>query len=484
MKVIVATNNQTASRHVATMITNQLSRKPNSAFLLPTGSTPLKLYQLLQEKVGSGKTSFSLIKTFNLDEYLGLSPENPQSYHRFMWDNFFSHIDIKRSNVKIPSGNPKNAASYCKKYEQTIDKAKVDLAILGLGTNGHIGFNEPGTDPDSITHIADLTPSTIKANARFFKSKKEVPTQAITVGLKTILKSKKIIVMAFGKSKAQAVHDTLEKTPSPKTPASVLQKHKNITFVLDQAAASKLTKTSFYPPVLSGIRLYSKLNLPTNKKIVFFSPHPDDAAISAGALLNSLSANNEVYELIVTTGHRAVINGGTTQNRIKIREKEVQKESFLLGTKCITLRCHFYDNNQNLPEKDLKKIRSLMKKIKPNIAFVPHKLDPHPTHATTRTMALAALPHHTSLWSFETPWSLFSHKKFNAAFEFSDKLMKTKLRSIRCHKSQLARTSFDQAALSIASFRRITLAEQLFSELGKQSLETKPYLELFNISEW
>ncbi len=481
--VIVADNAGIASRHVAGIVCRQLEKNPDSVFLLPTGSTPLKVYCLLAEMVEAGKASFSRARTFNLDEYLGIEKSHPESYHSFMWKNFFGKIDVKKGSVSIPAPKPLDAKQFCKRYEERISKAGLDLALLGIGKNGHIGFNEPGTGFSSKTHVASLLKSTINANSRFFKSEKDVPTQAITAGMKTITGAKKIILMAFGKGKARAVRDALEKKPGKQVPASVLQLHKNSIFVLDKEAASLLKKTKFKPPVIEGIKLYSRINLPQKKRIAFFSPHPDDAAISSGGLLSALAEKNTVFEIIMTTGHRAIDGGKELEQRIKTREKETRAEAKILGTRPVFLRCRFYDSG-NVEEADLKKIRALIKKISPEIAFVPQRNDKHPTHLLARKTALASMPHNIELWSYETPWGLFSHRKFNAVFEFSKKGMGKKLKAVRKHKSQTERTRFDTAVENLGGFRRIVITEQLFSQHGKKPLETKPFLELYNISKW
>lgn len=484
MKIIVAARPEIASHHATNIVDRQLGKKPNTTFLLPTGSTPLLLYRLLAEKVKNGSISFAHAQTFNLDEYLGLDENHPQSYRRFMQDNLFSKIDIKKGNIFIPATKPEEPKLSCQKYEECIARSGIDLAILGLGRNGHIAFNEPGTSFSSRAHIAQLSPLTIRANARFFSSPRQVPKQATTVGLKTIMGAKKIILLAFGRQKAQAVAAALEGNVTPDIPASLLQKHKHVTVILDYPAASMLKKSQFHPPQLGNIRLYSDFNLPRHKKIVFFSPHPDDAAICAGALLPALTKNNAVHEIIVTTGHHAVQTGNTPEQKTRIREKEALAEALVCGINIHFARCRFYDNGQDIPESDLKRIRNLVQKIEPDLAFVPQKADPHPTHSQARKVALASLPHDIDLWSFETPWGLFGHKKFNAVFEFSEKLMRKKLRAIKKHRSQIQRTRFDDAAYGIAHFRRITIAEQFFSELGQKPLPTEPYLELFNISRW
>ncbi len=484
VQTIVAENADIASRHASDIVCRQLGKKRHSVLLLPTGSTPLKLYGILAEMVRAGKLSFSDAVTFNLDEYLGISEKHPESYHSFMWKNFFGKIDINKRNVSIPETSPKDAKRFCREYEQKISRKGLDLAILGIGVNGHIGFNEPGTKFSSRTHVAELTKSTIKANSRFFRSRKQVPKKAITCGLKTIMQANKVVLLAFGKNKAKAVRDAMEGNISEKVPASILQKHGNVVFVLDREAASLLKKTRMKAPAIEGIRLYSKFNLPKKKRIIFFSPHPDDTPVSAGGIVSALSKNNEIIEVVMTTGHHAINQGKNLKQRIKAREHETRLAAKELGTKPLFLKCRFYDNGKEILEKDMRTIRKLLRNAKPDIVFVPHARDGHPTHALSRKTALASMPGHVELWAYESPWSLFGHGRFNAVFEFGEKTMKRKIRAIRKHKSQVERTRFDTAAKNIAEFRRITIAEQFFSQLGKKPLATEPYLELFNISKW
>lgn len=484
VQAVVAENPGIASRHVADIVQRQLEEKPNAVFMLPTGSTPLRLYALLVEMVELEKISFSKAVTFNLDEYLGIGKRHRQSYHRFMWDNFFGRVGISSKNVSIPEPNPKDIERFCEAYEERVKRAGLDMAILGIGENGHIGFNEPGTSFSSETHLTKLSKSTIKANSRFFRSEKQVPKEAITAGLKTIMLAKKVILLAFGKKKAKAVKRALEGKPSEEVPASILQMHGNVLFVLDREAASLLKKTRLKPPSIENVKIYSSFNLPKGKRIGFFSPHPDDAAISAGALLSSLAEKNKVFEIVMTTGHRAIDSGKGRRQRIRARERETKASAKVIGTKPIFLKSRFYDNGEEIQESDIRKTRALMRKLKPQIVFVPQRLDPHPTHLLSRKTALASIPHHVELWAYETPWALFGHKRFNACFQFSEKEMRKKLKAIRRHESQVQRTRFDTAAKNIAEFRRIIIAEQMFSQLGKKPLETKPYLELFSISKW
>ena len=215
--------------------------KPGKVLGLATGSTPLGLYSRMVKDHEENKTSYAEIKTINLDEYVGLPVTHPESYYAFMYRNLFSALDINEENVHIPSGMAEDLEKECQEYENLISKAHVDIQLLGIGSDGHIGFNEPGTPFDSITHVTDLAESTIKDNCRFFENDiTKVPTQAVTQGIGTIMKAKNILLIATGENKAQAVRDMLQGEVSEECPASILQKHDNVAIILDEAAASLL----------------------------------------------------------------------------------------------------------------------------------------------------------------------------------------------------------------------------------------------------
>ncbi len=203
---------------------------------LATGSTPVTLYQ---EMVTSA-LDFSHLTSVNLDEYVGLSDENPQSYRYFMNEHLFNKKPFKETFV--PNGQAKDLDEECARYNDIIAQHPIDLQVLGIGRNGHIGFNEPGTSFDVQTHVVALTDSTIEANKRYFDSIEEVPTHALSMGIASILKSKQIILMAFGKEKAAAVAKMIEGPVTEQLPASVLQMHPNVSVIVDEQAASELTK--------------------------------------------------------------------------------------------------------------------------------------------------------------------------------------------------------------------------------------------------
>ena len=215
-----------------------LHNKPNAILGLATGSTPLGLYAELAKRCADGKISFKNARSFNLDEYVGLDGTHDQSYRYFMNENLFKHIDIDMAVTRVPSGIDIASAAA---YDDEIEKAGgIDLQLLGIGNNGHIGFNEPGTPFGSKTHLVDLTESTRTANARFFSSIDEVPTQAVTMGIKTVMNARKIILMAIGSAKAPIIAATIKGEVTPEVPASVLQLHPDVEVYLDHEAASQL----------------------------------------------------------------------------------------------------------------------------------------------------------------------------------------------------------------------------------------------------
>jgi len=240
MNVVVVKNYNEMSCQAAQLIADQIIYKKNSALGLATGGTPIGMYKELIRKFQKGELDFSHVFTFNLDEYYGLSLKHPQSYGFFMWNILFRHINIKKENVHLLNGVTKNIDNECKQYEDLIQKSGgIDLQILGIGDNGHIGFNEPDISLDIRTHLVNLTTKTIRANSRFFNNAQEVPKQAITMGIGTIMRAKKIILLANGKRKTKAIERTINGPITTKVPATVLQLHNDVTIIVDQEAASQ-----------------------------------------------------------------------------------------------------------------------------------------------------------------------------------------------------------------------------------------------------
>ncbi len=239
MKVIVTENYEEMSKKAAEIITELVKNNPNAILGLATGSSPIGTYKQMAVDCKKG-VSYKNVRTVNLDEYVGLTADHDQSYAYFMRTNLFDHLDIDQKNTNLPCGSAPDVKAECDRYNALLDEMKQDVQVLGIGSNGHIGFNEPGTPFDSVTHLVDLTESTIKDNSRMFASIDEVPRQALSMGIKNIMQAKSIIMVASGKNKAEAVRGMVKGEITPDCPASVLQLHPFVTVVCDKDAASLL----------------------------------------------------------------------------------------------------------------------------------------------------------------------------------------------------------------------------------------------------
>ncbi|QKS70159.1 glucosamine-6-phosphate deaminase [Paenalkalicoccus suaedae] len=237
MRIIHATDYDDMSKRAASYILERF--KDIHTIGLATGGTPKGLYEQLIPFLQ--KQDLTNMHTVNLDEYVGLAPEHPNSYRQVMNKLLFNEVDIPLANTHLPNGVASDLEEECKRYEALIHFLGVDLQILGIGENGHIGFNEPGVDKNSKTHIVKLTEETREANSRYFKQREDVPTHAITMGIQTILASKEIVLLASGEHKAQAIYDMVHLEPNPTCPASFLKHHKNVTIIVDTKASVKLT---------------------------------------------------------------------------------------------------------------------------------------------------------------------------------------------------------------------------------------------------
>jgi glucosamine-6-phosphate deaminase len=247
MEVIVHPTYEEMSRAAAQEVVSVLNAKPNAVLGMATGSTPLGVYQELVRLHRRGEIDFAHVTTFNLDEYVGLPVTHPQSYHHFMHENFFRHINIPPQNVHIPSGTTTNYAAFCAWYEERIRQCGgIDLQILGIGSDGHIAFNEPGSSLSSRTRLKTLAKSTIDDNARFFKDRSEVPIYAITMGVGTIMEARDVLLLANGEKKASAIAQAVEGPVTSMITASALQLHPSTRVYLDEAAAGQLKMREYF----------------------------------------------------------------------------------------------------------------------------------------------------------------------------------------------------------------------------------------------
>ncbi len=247
MEVVIGQDYEQMSKVAAQIVVEVLNTKPNAVLGMATGSTPLGLYQELVRLHKEEQLDLSRVTTFNLDEYVGLPVNHPQSYHYFMHEHFFQHVNIPRHNINIPSGTTSNYPAFCQWYEQRIEECGgIDLQILGIGSDGHIAFNEPTSSLSSRTRLKTLSKSTIDDNARFFDRREDVPIYAITMGVGTILDARKLVMVASGKAKARAIAQTIEGPVTSMITASAIQLHRDAKVVVDEEAAAELTMRDYY----------------------------------------------------------------------------------------------------------------------------------------------------------------------------------------------------------------------------------------------
>ena len=240
MNVIITENYEEMSKKAAEIIIDLVKKNPKAVLGFATGSSPIGLYKNLIKDHKENGTSYKETYTVNLDEYVGLTADHDQSYAYFMRTNLFDHIDIDQKNTNLPCGSAPDSQKECDRYNALLETMKQDVQVLGLGSNGHIGFNEPNTPFTSVTHLVDLTENTIKDNSRLFNSIDEVPRQALSMGIKNIMQAKSILMVVSGKNKAEAVRGMVKGEVTPALPASVLQLHPFVTIICDKDAASLL----------------------------------------------------------------------------------------------------------------------------------------------------------------------------------------------------------------------------------------------------
>lgn len=489
MQIVVVKDYHEMSRQAAAILIHQIKSKPSSVLALPTGETPRQFYRQLVDTYKKGEVSFAQARAFNLDEYLGLSLEDQGSFAAYMATHLFSQTDFNKAHWHIPNGKTTHAAQECALYEKQIAEAGgLDLAVLGIGTNGHIGFNEPGTPFNTKTHLATLTDETIESNLHQFGDKKKAPTQALTMGLKTIMGARKIILLASGPRKAKAVGHLVQGPLTRKFPASLLQTHDDVTLIIDEGAASELKKSGQAGHSLCDFTIYEQASLPRGKSIVVISPHPDDSSISAGGTLSLLSPHNTLHLLIMTSGHHAFIPGLARQERIAKRQEEVKNEARILGASEHFLNLDYYDKGK-ISARDRATVLKQLLELNPDIVLLPSIQDPHPNHKMSTQITLDGLHDFVTrkkkiveLWHYETPWSFFQPWEFNAVVQVPKATIEQKMKAIRCHQSQTERTPFDEVAKALAVLRGAVIPEQVLGVYGQVPPKMEEHAEVFSVT--
>lgn len=449
MRVIILKDHKMASEWVSTYIEKKIIQSSKKFILgLPTGSTPIQVY----ENFIKNKTDFSNVTTFNMDEYVNLPPEHEQSYHYFMNKYLFNHINIPKQNINIPNGNAKDLDKECVEYEnKIINSGGIDLFLCGIGSDGHLAFNEPGSSFSSLTRIKTLNQETITDNSRFFDDINMVPTTALTVGLKTVMDSKEIILLANGIGKAKAIMEAVEGNVSTTYPCSIVQNHPKATIVIDEMAANELTyKTyKYYMNLQKKTDIFGKMisnnilaNIKPTDNILITSPHPDDDVIGMGGLMNNLPNKSRVKILYMTSGAGGMRKEDDYGKYTRIKEGISAVK--ILGyekSQVIYRDFPFYTNSdRTISKKDSSVFNSILKETAPDHIFVCSDPDPRKTHIKCMNIIKnSKIKKNTIIWLYKSAWETWNDSSIKSNIDvcIDEESFNLKLQAIDMHISQI-----------------------------------------------
>ena len=458
MKLIIKDNYDNVSEWVSEYVKIKINKQSTNGKMvlgLPTGSTPLGVYKKLIESYNNNEVSFKNITTFNMDEYVGLPENHPESYHYYMNNNLFNHIDIPKNNINILDGNVDDLVGECKKYENKIkESGGIDLFLCGIGADGHLAFNEPGSSLLSRTRVKTLCPQTIKDNSRFFENDCNLlPKIVLTVGIATIMDAKEIVLMITGINKAMALYKCIEEGINHMWTGSAIQNHPNVIIVCDEAATTELkVKTINYykhleltSDILGNPLKNYYFNSITNKdRILILSPHPDDDVIGMGGAMKLLPNKNNVLVAYMTSGKGGIPSG----KPLNTREEEAKFALKILGYKseCAKfLNLPFYENKTSAGVDDYKILHNLYDTFDPTHIFICGDNDPNGTHGKCyniiKSSDLARINKLKRIWIYIGAWNTWNADKNsnyypNCTIHIPKNVFELKKLSIQAHQSQ------------------------------------------------
>tara|TARA_B100000401_G_scaffold365774_1_gene263890 strand:- start:265 stop:1785 length:1521 start_codon:yes stop_codon:yes gene_type:complete len=427
---------------------NLFKPTPDNLFVLglPTGSTPIGLYNYLVSEYKKGHISFRNVVTFNMDEYIGLSGKNKDSYAHYMHKHFFSKIDILPENINLLNGKSDNPAKECEEYEKKIREMGVNLFIAGLGADGHIAFNEPLSSLKSMTRVKTLHSETIEINKQYFEES-SIPIHVMTVGVDTVLHSKEIVMLVSGSAKSNALHNCIECGINHLYSGSALQQHKNAMVICDDQSTLDLSmKTvNYIKNIQEKTDIYGNVCKPDiehfiNKsdKIIVFSPHPDDDVIGLGGTLQKFIKNN-VKIVFMTDG-----SGG--YNKTKYKENPRKIEAYLalktLGyskDNIDFLSLPFYLDKKNPNKEDYDVVQSYINKFNPEHIFVCNDVDPNKTHSKCYEIIRNSLIHtqlNSKIWLYKSAWGNWNSEEADCVSKLTNEQFNLKKVAIKMHDSQ------------------------------------------------
>ena len=468
--VIPARDDQNMEQKLVTLLLAAVEDKPDLIISVFAGTPAFGAYKLLVERARSELVDFSRVRFVVFDELV--RPSAP--FRAVLEERLFGPLSVPPENV-IAFNPTHNHEDETARIANSLAVAGIDIALLSVDSRGHIGFHVTGSNLESKAGIIAV-PNEERWGA----------AKAFSVGLADLSTAARILLFAAGRNLAEIVQRLTEGSFDPSLPISVLQRHENVTLIADRGALSGIERKERISGFHSGLFIMDGLTVPSERRVLVISPHPDDAPISLGGTMAMLSPRCKVVTAVMTTGHRSFIYGTQRSERIAIREAEVVKESRILGADPRFLRLPFYDSNYEVSERDIGGLGALVAELDPNWVFMPHARDSHPAHIASRRIAvevlrrfLAGTMKSIEVWNFEGPWALFNRGDFNTIVTVARLPFEHKLQAIRAHESQVARTPYDVAAESLGRLRAALVPESELAGFGARPPRLDAWLELF-----
>lgn len=471
IRVIPARDEANIEQKLVTLLLAAVQEKPDLIISVFAGTPAFGAYHLLVERARAELVDFSRVRFVVFDELL--APGAGQ-FRSVLDERLFIPLGIPADNV-IAYSPARDRAAETARIGSFLAYSGIDIALLSVDSRGHIGFHVTGSNLDSTAGIVTVE------NAQRWGAR-----EAFSLGLADLAKATRIFLFAAGRNLAEIVQRLTEGTFDPSIPISVLQRHGNVILVADAGASTRIAREERIHGFYSGIFIVDSQSVPSGRRVLIVSPHPDDAPISVGGTMAMMSGANRVVTAVMTTGHRSFIYGTQRGERIAIREAEVVKESRFLGAEPRFLRLPFYDGNYEVTERDLEIFIALLRELDPDWIFTPHPKDSHPAHIASRAVVMESLRRHLAgtrkivdLWNYEGPWALFNRGDFNSIVTVPRLAFERKLQAIRAHESQVARTPYDVAAESLARLRSALVPESELAGFGARPPRLDAWIELF-----
>jgi glucosamine-6-phosphate deaminase len=480
--IVPASDEEHVHRKLVTLLLAAVVEKPDLVVSVFAGTPAYGLYRLLTERAVAEEVDFSRARFVVFDELAGVpaatrSPSELEhaaggTFRAVLQERLFQPLGVPADRVVAfdPDADP---AAETARIRGWLNLAGVDVALLSVDSRGHVGFHTAGAALDSAAGMVKVE-NRVRWGA----------DRAFSLGLADLGRATHVLLFACGKNLAEVVQRLTEGGFDPDQPVSVLQRHPHVTLVADRGALSQVNQVEKISGFHAGFYILDAAAPPSGRTVLVVSPHPDDAAISAGGTMALLAPSNRIVTAIMTTGHRSFIPGTQRGERIAIREREAAQEARVLGSEPRFLRMPFYDADSQVTDRDLDILAALLAEIRPDWLFIPHRKDGHPAHQASRRAMLEAVRRvawggGVEVWSYEGPWALFGRGDFDTIVPLPRAAFEKKAEAIRAHASQVSRTPFDVAAESLARLRSALVPEAELSGFGAKPPRLEPWVELF-----